>query len=317
MGRIGIAAIALATLACGDAPKPTKPETAVAPPAPATRTPGNQPPQIRSITLEPSTARAGDAVTLSFDASDPDGDPLRMQIVWRLDGESVGEGQTLIVPKHSRDHELQAEVTISDGSGVEVVDRASLFVENSPPTVIGIAFEPQALTVETPLAFQAQGDDPDGDALRFQVEWWLDDHKLEFTGETLPPRFFERGSQIVAEVRAHDGDLLGPPLRSESLTVGNAPPRFTSSPTDLSGETTLRKTLQAEDPDGDRRLRFRLVDGPDGLSLDPVTGEIDWTPSPEQAGSHRVEVVVEDGVGGSTTQEFELNVGATAPAAAP
>jgi hypothetical protein len=316
-GRVWIGAVALAALACGDAPSPVKRETAVATPIPAAPTPANQPPRIRSIVLEPSVARAGDSVTLVLDASDPDGDPLRTEVAWRIDGEPVGEGQMLVIPEHSRDGRLEAEVTLSDGVGGEVVDRASLFVENSPPAVVAIAFEPETPTVESPLAFEARGADPDGDTLRFQVEWWVDDSKLAFTGESLPPSFFERGSRITAEVRAHDGNVLGPALRSQTITVANATPRFTSSPTDLSGETTLRKTLRAEDPDGDRRLRFRLVDGPDGLEVDAVTGEIAWTPSAEQAGNHRVVVEVEDGAGGSASQEFELSVGASAPASLP
>lgn len=322
VGILAIGACLATTAACGDAPAPSPRQTAIAPPAATSASPDNRPPRIRSIAIEPSEARAGDRVALVLDATDPDGDALRTEIEWRLDGEELGGSSggsdwTLVVPGRSRDQHLEVIVTITDGAGGQIFDTASLFVENTAPVVEAVALEPNPITTETPIESHPRAADPDGDPLRFQVEWWVDDTKLAYEGETLPARFFERGNRIFAKVRAHDGKATGPTLRSETVTVANAAPRFTSSPTDLSGETTLRKTLRAEDADGDRRLRYRLIDGPNGLDLDSVTGEIAWTPSADQAGAHRVEVEVQDGQGGATTQEFELNVGANAPASAP
>ena len=306
--------LVLPLLACGDAVEVPKPETAAARPGASTPTAGNAPPRIRSIELEPGEVRAGDPVRIVLDAFDPDGDPLRIDVRWSLDGTVIGSGQTLTVPERSRDRQLRAEATVHDGTA-SVIEQASLFVQNTAPEVISLELEPETPTVATPIHFEAEGADPDGDPLRFEITWTVDGEPLVTSEPVLPSDRFERGSRITAEVRAHDGVEAGPAKTSTTLTVGNAPPVFTSSPGDFTGETTLRSQLRAEDPDGDRRLRFALVTGPTGLELDPVTGAIEWTPEPDQAGSHRVEVTVDDGAGGIGRQEFELSVGRGAPAA--
>ena len=66
--------------------------------------------------------------------------------------------------------------------------------------------------------------------------------------------------------------------------------------------------VSVNDPDGDP-VRYQLIDDPtggsplpDGVSIDPFTGQIDWTPTPEQEGPHQINVTATDGRGGSTTQ---------------
>ncbi|MBL4846031.1 MAG: hypothetical protein JKY65_10935 [Planctomycetes bacterium] len=50
----------------------------------------------------------------------------------------------------------------------------------------------------------------------------------------------------------------------------------------------------ASDPDGDP-LAFRLGQGPAGLSVDPLSGAVRWTPSVGQAGAHDVALELDDG----------------------
>ena len=64
-------------------------------------------------------------------------------------------------------------------------------------------------------------------------------------------------------------------------------------------------------------LRYRLVSGPAGMSVDPVRGEVVWRPRPEQLGQHQVQVAVRDSEGGSTVQVFHVTVGNGQPPASP
>jgi hypothetical protein len=70
------------------------------------------------------------------------------------------------------------------------------------------------------------------------------------------------------------------------------------------------------DEEGDR-IRYELRTMAEGLSIDPDTGRMVWTPSERQAGRHRVAVVVTDGYGGSNELYFQIEVQGEAAAAPP
>ncbi len=61
----------------------------------------------------------------------------------------------------------------------------------------------------------------------------------------------------------------------------------------------------AVDPDGDT-LSYRLSNAPDGSQIDPLTGEIEWTPT--EAGVYSFTVEATDGRGGRAVQEYEVAV---------
>ncbi|MEL6109582.1 MAG: putative Ig domain-containing protein, partial [Planctomycetota bacterium] len=58
--------------------------------------------------------------------------------------------------------------------------------------------------------------------------------------------------------------------------------------------SSLRIQFTATDADGDE-VRFESDDLPSGASLDPLTGQFDWTPSFDQAGSQTFHVMAGDG----------------------
>ncbi len=65
--------------------------------------------------------------------------------------------------------------------------------------------------------------------------------------------------------------------------------------------------VEANDPDGDA-LTYSLLTGPSGLTVDPVTGNINWIPGTADLGTHTIAVEVEDGRGGFDRQQFVLSV---------
>jgi hypothetical protein len=44
------------------------------------------------------------------------------------------------------------------------------------------------------------------------------------------------------------------------------------------------------------------------MEIDVVSGELTWTPTPDQAGSHPVTIEVGDRKGGVATQSFDVRV---------
>src|SRR4029079_3828933 len=89
----------------------------------------------------------------------------------------------------------------------------------------------------------------------------------------------------------------------------NRPPVFTSTPiVDAQVNTAYRYQAQATDADGDA-LTFALVSGPAGLTVDPSTGLVGWTPAAAQLGTQAVTLSVADGHGGSADQVYQVVVG--------
>ena len=93
-----------------------------------------------------------------------------------------------------------------------------------------------------------------------------------------------------------------------TLTLANQAPEFTAFPEIQGTDGAISTQLVAEDPDGDRSLRFRLLSGPTGMTVDPVTGRLRWQPGPNDIGTHAVEVGVADAQGAENAMRFELNV---------
>ncbi len=89
------------------------------------------------------------------------------------------------------------------------------------------------------------------------------------------------------------------------ITVKNVdrPPQFIREMPDttIKEGDTLRYTVLAEDPDGDR-LTYRILGmGIPGLEVDSSGGEIRWIPTYEQAGNYRIRCLATDGTLADTT----------------
>ncbi|MGE3167089.1 MAG: putative Ig domain-containing protein [Planctomycetota bacterium] len=99
--------------------------------------------------------------------------------------------------------------------------------------------------------------------------------------------------------------------QSLELCTDNTAPVITSEPPTLAEPNVLYEyAVVVDDPDVNV-LTFQLLAGPPGLSLDPVTGVVQWTPTALQQFEKIVEVRVTDGLGGEATQRFGVRPYAT------
>ena len=69
-----------------------------------------------------------------------------------------------------------------------------------------------------------------------------------------------------------------------------------------------RYMVEARDPEGDAPLRYELLQSPDGMRIDPYTGELQWRPVASQVGSHTIEIAVTDNRGSQSVQLFDLPI---------
>ncbi len=93
-----------------------------------------------------------------------------------------------------------------------------------------------------------------------------------------------------------------------ALPTVNEPPIFDSVPlTEAAAGTLYTYQARAHDPDG-AGVSFLLIDGPEGMTVDPETGLVTWLPTSQNAAQNAVLLHAYDRRGGRAVQEFSVNV---------
>jgi hypothetical protein len=306
-------ALLLGTLALGcggsddaaEAPKPAQTRRGLAAPDGP-----NSAPVIESVSLEPDELLPGHPVRAVVQASDPDGHRVQLRYAWQLNGAVLGDATSEVTPRGAvKGDEITLIVVASDGRDESPPVTQSARIANRPPVLYAVALESaESVVPGRPLVASPRADDPDGDEISYRFEWRVNGELVEATGPELPSESLKRGDRIEVVAFASDGDAESEPQTSQAVTVGNTPPRILSDAQwqNVAGE--MRYAVQAEDPDGDRSLRFRLLKAPENMQIDAIRGDVRWKPTAAQKGKHPVEIEVDDLRGGRTVQRFEMSV---------
>jgi hypothetical protein len=288
----------------------------------------NTAPVLSSVSLAPSDPLPGQTLVAHAAVSDPDGDATQLGYRWKVDGALVTDatGPRLQLGDVAKDTLVEVEVIASDGRAESEARSATSRVGNRPPVISNIRLDPgDGFRAGETIVAVVDAADPDGDPIELSHQWFVNGQAVERDGTE--PRFdtkgLERGDLVAVQVVAEDEDDESDPVTTPSLRVGNTAPEITSlPPAGVSEDGVYAYAVEAKDADGDRSLRYALATAPEGARIDPLLGELRWTPSFAQAGTHAIEVVVSDGQGGETKQRFEVTVRAVtetaeAPPAAP
>ena len=102
-------------------------------------------------------------------------------------------------------------------------------------------------------------------------------------------------------------DLVSDHSSALALTVERHP-AFSSSPV-TSGAAATPYSYDAEtDEEGTLGLTYALTDSPAGMTIDPATGVVSWTPAAGQAGTNSVIIRAENTFGNFAEQAFDVEV---------
>jgi hypothetical protein len=304
MGRWGSALLAVFCLGCGaDAPE----SEAV-----------NHAPLVDEAQITPAAPTAADGVSLVLKVHDPDRDAVKVSIQWYRNGRPLpaGTGATLPPQQFRRGDQIHAVVHATDG--LLAVEAASDTIEiiNAAPRVTGLTVEPVAPGTADALTATAQGSDTDGDALEYRYRWYRNGDLLPEQSATLPAGSAQRGDEVSASAAAHDGQVLGDWVSSGTLQLRNAAPVISTQPEYLLGEGGMYVyDVGATDPDGDTPLRYELIEGPPGMSVDGSTGQVSWQLPSDASGVYPIELTVTDTHGGRTVQRYTLELAPPEPPA--
>ncbi len=114
----------------------------------------------------------------------------------------------------------------------------------------------------------------------------------------------------TATLVVDDGELASAPATvTVPVAVSNNPPTLASIGNRVMflGES-LAFRIFGIDPDAGDTLRYSLPAGPDGIGIDPVSGQLNFTPDATQLGANAVTARVEDQGGLSDTRTFTIEV---------
>jgi hypothetical protein len=265
-------------------------------------------PQIEWVRLEPEHPSPGGQVKALVRVVDADGDDIELGYAWRVNGRSVKAMEdTLDLAAAMKGDPLSVTVTASDGWDESEPVTVQTVLGNTSPIIESIVFDPLGdIHRGQPVTARPIAVDADGDRLDYEFTWWVNDRQLSSDDDLLDTTRLKRGDEVRVRVVATDGYSRSKPVMSDPILVSNSPPEIVSKAGNAGTGETYRYQVEARDPDGDRRLRFRLEEAPRGMTIDPISGLLTWTPPLDAVGSHPVEVVVDDLQGGQASQRFSV-----------
>ena len=228
----------------------------------------NSPPTADVVVLGPEPART--STTLSAEvrgADDLDGDPITWTFAWFVDGSLVAEGpEATLDPSFTAKHQrVWVDATPSDGlDDGETLSSNEILVENTPPRADAAIISPDPVFTTTDARCDGLGfADDDGDPEGFEFRWTKNGADVG-SGAVLASASFVKGDRLSCIATPTDGEALGTPVTSPTITVANSPPS-------ISGATLAPSSPKVAD------TITVAVGGTSDADGDPVTYRYAWT----------------------------------------
>lgn len=272
-------------------------------------------PIIHSAAIIPLPLTRNVPLAVQVEADAPSLGAVTVHYQWIINGVSVvGEtNQTFDPTQLKRGDQVSVDLipVAASGQGPPFHVEGGV-VQNSPPVIRAIAFQPSEVRVNTPLQAYAEVVDVDHDPVRLTFRWRRNDQVVKEGDEALLNLAgFRPGDVIVVEATPADLDGMGQTVRSEPVTIQNSPPTVTTVPTPPTNLDKYEYAVHAIDPDGDP-MRFSLISAPLGMTIGEHSGLMVWRIPPGLKGTHNAQIAIEDNRGGSAIQDIQLTLPAPA-----
>ena len=288
-----------------------------------------------TVSLTPTAPNIESVMTATIGVSDPDSDPVEVNVRWDVDGTEVrnvtftgpGEDELDLGPLNLAPGQVvTVTVTPNDGTLTGNTVTASRTLVDRAPSVDSLTFSPDEIGIDDTLTVTVTASDPEGTPVTLTYVWSYNGTEVQRTENTaalsdsldLSTLSVTRatGDVITVEVIPTSNALTGP-SRTETFTVNRTP--TTTGLTDQSfngpGNFVFDTSSAFSDPDGDA-LTFTatLDDGSDlpfWLSIDPGTGNLSGNPPVPAEGDLTIKVTASDPLGKSVSATFLLTLSNT------
>ncbi len=267
------------------------------------------------ITSTPTlSAEVGLAYTYDAAATDADGDAVTFSLPLHPAGMSINGSTGVITWTPVEDDIGNAFVTLRaiDSRGGAATQNFTLVVTGDDRPPVFVRAPASRAVVGTAYASETRALDPDtGDTVSYTLV--EGPRGLTLNGSTGAIRWTPLASQlgsnnVLIHARDHDGPDV---LQTTAITVvaSNSPPEFTSSPvTSVAEGQSYTYQATATDADEGDVLVFAFDGGPRGMSFNPTTAVVTWTPTADQVDTFSVVLRVTDSANEPTVQRFDVEV---------
>ena len=263
----------------------------------------NVAPTIISATM--SSGDEGDSLLFAASATDPGVDPLNYS--WDFGDGNTAQGESL-THVFTDNGNFTVEVTVTDGDGGSTSTSSVVTIANIAPVIDSLTgptstdegqLENFAVTVTDPSS---------SDMASMSYTWSWGDGTPNSTVASPTHAFPDDGAYNV-ELVVDDGTASV--TQSHAVVVANVAPEITSTAPASAEEGLLYSYLPVLVDPGDEVFTWSLAaSAPLGMSMDPATGGLTWTPGYADTliGTFAVTLEVDDGDGASDGQTWTIEV---------
>jgi len=268
-------------------------------------TPNQHAPMLSSTKLGKLVENSPWQLQLQAKDADKNARPIHFQLLSGPAGFSLSaEGLARWLPSYRDAGEYSLKIRLSDGDKhrdvealIEVIDqnRAPEWIsKNLAPAQEGAPYEANLFA-----------SDADNQPLSFSLKKAPKGMVLQGSQLSWTPNFNQAGEHTI-EIEVSDGlDALKQSFSLQVNESNRAPYFIGKSELKVKEQALLKLQLKAKDDDGSASpLQFSKLSGPQGLSIS-ASGELSYTPSFNEAGSHQVQVQVSDG---DLFSDFNLSI---------
>ncbi len=216
----------------------------------------NTPPVV-TVTISPEAPTTVDALVAEVDAEDADGDEVQLTWSWSRSGEVMAQDTEQVPSTETRVGDVwEVSVTPADGDEEGAPASASVVIRNSTPSVVAVELSPLEPREGDVIQATATTEDLDETEVMVTYGWKVNEALVqEGFGDTLDSALFAKGDAVRVEATPSDGMETGDSVESDSVTVRNTPPVFSSVRLDPEqvdeGGTVTCVAEGGEDADGD------------------------------------------------------------------
>jgi len=216
----------------------------------------NTPPEVVSAQINVSEPNKDDIlVCLGEGYEDVDGDPEGYQVQWVVNGSEFSTELELDPTPLSRGDTIRCRLTAFDGEDTgNTVLSDEVTLQNTPPSVASVQIGPEDPLKDDVVAATFEGAvDPDGDEISYQYEWLING-VVSGSAPELPSSRFKKGDRIRLRASPTDGQDVGEPVESNTITAANNAPSIAEvrlTPASPYTDDVLATEVFTSDPDGD------------------------------------------------------------------